>query len=410
MSRSTLFALYYPFQPPRYLIVATTHADRALTDKAEASMALARDGPSNQEDQSERDEPFTVYRRLPDELKLKIFMEAYKEFMPAVHTFNLQARGLGRPGSVPGINISPSGKAKDDGSVWRQFQRIAHSCKRAEEALVLKAPYKVCQTKALEDPTGPERDVVVDAANHLIRFKLLCRVVNFSTIPLRQMQDRFMGLKYIAINADSGLMGGLANNGSPFACLCPPNSHSMKLLLCPGAVTNFMMFFKDLDTFYLIFTIKAGDIKIPNFKNLPPYKYNRKRNPDGTTQAKAPCQGEIGYEYMNILTAMAKHNNLEIWRDARNHFVEITESSTEEMWILRSHRELWDTYKLIGQYWRANARQARTSKQKAFYLEKTKIKVLGYLNHYVRSAPVPVREQLTTYGPGGSYRQLPESN
>ncbi|KAI1734641.1 hypothetical protein F4680DRAFT_453799 [Xylaria scruposa] len=211
---------------------------------------------------------FLFYPRLPNELKVMIWEYAFAEWSSGAHRFRLFIN----PQSPTKLVMRPDNDQKDDASAWRERLALAKidSCskyvfiklqRKAKQRNQLKLLYKdtsYSRRRRVEE-NGVAANICADT--DLVTFRFNYGVTEASLALLSHVENKevFTGITQVGIEVDFLLKGCVRNSKyKPFRFHCrhPYGHHPPGA--CQTGVVNFLRWFKDLKTVYLIFALRCG--------------------------------------------------------------------------------------------------------------------------------------------------------
>ncbi|RYP49318.1 hypothetical protein DL768_004943 [Monosporascus sp. mg162] len=335
------------------------------------------------------------YRKLPNELKLKVWESAVED--PAIHHFKLL---LPNVEDTQNMSIEPitgadssKGSAQNDPSPWRDywnFSAVDHLSRLVmgpiENRLTLwttdqKKLQRKAQRQTVDGKDAPLRygeRATIDAARDLVRFKLVGRDLDAGSLSNDDNRHLLRGIRRLAF--DWKIDSGHGKNDwliRPFDCVGDGHRHAAQAH-CHYIVCKFLALFEDLEAFYFIIKVTKGEI---NMRWLAEHedelRWGRK---EGTIDVSTPTRQKkapliIG-ETMTFFREAAQANGLEVFHDKKRTYYEVRKEDTQR---LITHRLLWKLLEKLEDRWKARllVRQ-NTDRLTAKRVQQPKFKALVY--------------------------------
>ncbi|KAI5922961.1 hypothetical protein F4810DRAFT_670981 [Camillea tinctor] len=309
-------------------------------------------------------EKMSIYQRLPDELKLKIW--EFSIMTPGVHHLKFTKRGSFRPHS----------ENATDPSAWRQRLVIKGVNRLSWDALsplLRRRRILIFEDTAWRHHTHTSENgirVLVDGSADLVllypeRDNFVLRFASDASMSIRALQDlQRLGIKWKIPQRKSSTL-------EPFDCLCRDKMHG-RLRFCPVALGNLIARAPDLKIFYFVFSLCGGDI-VPYLPGeggqldtqlqaeaMREVQRGKKRDARGvlknmqasTRRAKKHTRNkdlrpaaERIRDVLERFRAINKRDNLESFQDRRGMYFEVSRHNTKD--VLKSHDRIWDNIKDI---------------------------------------------------------------
>ncbi|KAI0554869.1 hypothetical protein F4679DRAFT_240292 [Xylaria curta] len=218
---------------------------------------------------------FLFYPRLPNELKVMVWEYAFVEWSSGAHRFRL----LINPQSPTKLVMRPDNDQKDDASAWRERLTLAKidSCSEYVFSKLQREAKQRNQLKLLYKDTSYRRRRRVEengvAANicadtDLVTFRFNYGTTQASLALLSHVENReiFAGITQVGIELDFFWNGYMKTpKYKPFGFQCAHLGFHLPGT-CPVGAVNFLRWFKDLKTIYIIFILKCeGKDELSNF-------------------------------------------------------------------------------------------------------------------------------------------------
>ncbi|KAI8627110.1 hypothetical protein F5Y19DRAFT_487039 [Xylariaceae sp. FL1651] len=331
---------------------------------------------------------FHCYPRLPPELKLKIWQFAYDEYKPGAHMFKLTLDSK----NPTRLIVKPDEDQRADRSAWRERLKVSKVCELADAVRLLADRKNVSLFKdttsrrtVYKEENGVE--AMVNGENDLVVFKhrygdsraeveLLCPIENSQTFAgitrLGIDIDWFRGGKYLSSRNCFGKY-------NPFPCQCGRHCR----VCCTEAIVRFARFFKNLDTFYLLFNLRTSYLR-------------QQGQPDSLADAPqvliygGPVTTPISQLSVDVFAYfqdIANRQGLEQFHDRAGTYCEITRP--DSLFVIEHHDFLWDLLLGVKRAWAAyhtdqETKQAEDGKGEAEKprWSKTTFKALVWLDLY----------------------------
>ncbi|KAI2631100.1 hypothetical protein GGS21DRAFT_163720 [Xylaria nigripes] len=218
---------------------------------------------------------FHRYQCLPPELKYKIWILVFEDWSPGAHSFKLAID----PHDNMQLAILPFAPNGRDPSAWRERSDLASVDHFAKDALVKFERQKdITNIKGTRLRRGKVKDnnvlAKVNGRDDLLAFHFEYGMtrISLALLSVKANQRVFDDITQIGVKEEIIRLGfGLGSEGrvvqkAPFSCLCYPDAHGR---FCYRTFTDFIRYFKDLKSFYIISTLKKKGIsclmnKIPS--------------------------------------------------------------------------------------------------------------------------------------------------